>query len=320
MKLKDVYEAAIDIGIANDPRGKQDVKKNLKRVKDKYKQLSKDEKDFFDKERLKNPYSDTRILNGDVNMEVDEILVGVDLEVGEVLLADRLNEKGRHINLLMAHHPEGSALANLSDVMKMQADLWHKQGVPINIGDALIDKRMREVFRHLMPTNHNRAVDAAKLLGLAFICVHTPADNLVTSFLQNKLNKEAPYTLKEVVDVLKQEPEYKKAAMEGHGPAILAGDGEKRAGRIVVDMTGGTEGASDIIEKLAQAGVGTLIGMHMSDKMRKKAESNHLNVVIAGHVASDTIGLNLFMDELAKKGKNKIVACSGFKRITRTGG
>ena len=317
MKLGDVYKAALDIGIANDPRGKQDVKAGLKRLKEKYDHLSDDEKEFFDEEKLRNPYSDTRILNGDDNLEVEEVLIGVDLEVGEVLLADRLNEKGHSINLLMAHHPEGPALANLSDVMKMQSDLWHKQGVPINIGDSLIDKRMREVFRHLMPTNHNRAVDAAKLLGLAFMCIHTPADNLVTSFLQNKIDKATPYTLKEVVEILKEEPEYKQAAKEGHGPTILTGDGEKRAGRVVVDMTGGTEGSSDIIEKLAQAGVGTLIGMHMSDKMRKKAESSHLNVVIAGHIASDTIGLNLLLDQLTKKGLKNIIACSGFKRTPR---
>jgi putative NIF3 family GTP cyclohydrolase 1 type 2 len=318
MKLKEIYRLAVDVGISNDPRGKKDVKKTLERTKEKFEGLKKDEKEFFDKEKLKNPYADTRILCGDSDTEIEEILVGIDLEVGEILLAERLNEKGKNINLLLAHHPEGPALANLADVMKMQADIWHKQGVPINIGDALIDKRMREVFRHLMPANHNRAVDAAKLLGYAFMSIHTPADNLVTSYLQKIIDKEDPYTVREVVEILKKEPEYKEAAKEGHGPIIMAGDGEKRAGKVVVDMTGGTEGATGVIEKLAQAGVGTLVGMHMSDKMRKKAEANHLNVVIAGHIASDTIGLNILLDELAEKGIKKVVACSGFRRIKRS--
>ena len=42
-----------------------------------------------------NPYADTRILYGDPDTEVSSILVGIDLEVGEVLLADRLREKGQ---------------------------------------------------------------------------------------------------------------------------------------------------------------------------------------------------------------------------------
>jgi len=317
MKIKEIYALAVELGMSADPRGKKEVRKYLSQTEKSYKQLKKDEKELFDKEKLTNPYSDTRILCGNLNMEVNEILIGIDLEVGEVLLADRLNQKGKKINLLLAHHPEGPALANMSDVMKMQADIWHNYGVPVNIGDALIDKRMREVYRHLMPTNHNRAVDAARLLGFAFMSVHTPADNLVTSFLQKIIDKEKPQTLKDVVDILRKVPEYREAAKEGHGPNILVGDGEKRAGKVVVDMTGGTEGPAAIIEKLAQAGVGTLIGMHMSDKVRGKAEQNHLNVIIAGHIASDTIGLNLFVDELEKKGMNKFITCSGFRRVKR---
>lgn len=317
MKLKEVYALAVEVGMAHDPRGKKETRKSLEKVKESFEQLKESEKEFFDTEKMKNPYSDTRVLCGDLNADIEEILAGIDLEVGEVLLADRLNEKGKRINLLLAHHPEGSALAGLPDVMKMQADVWHKHGVPVNIGDALIDKRMREVFRHLMPINHNRAVDAARLLDFAFMSVHTPADNLVASFLQAMIDKKGPYTVKDVVEILKKVPEYKEAAKEGHGPHILVGDGDKRAGKVVVDMTGGTEGPAGVIEKLAEAGVGTLIGMHMSDKVRKKAEENHVNVVIAGHIASDAVGLNLFLDALEKKGLDKIIACSGFRRVKR---
>jgi len=318
MKLKEAYALAIKTGIANDPRGKKEIERVLKKTKESFEQLKEKEKEFFDTEKLSNPYADTRILFGDPNTEIEEVLVGIDLEVGEVLLADRLNEKGHQINLLLAHHPEGPALAGLSEVMKMQADLWQREGVPINIGDVLIDKRMREVHRNLMPINHNRSVDVARALDLAFMSIHTPADNLVSSFLQKIIDKKDPSTVKEVVEILREVPEYKTAAKEGHGPQTLVGDGEKRAGRVVVDMTGGTEGPVDVIEKLVRAGVGTLVGMHMSDKMRKKAEENHMNVVIAGHIPSDAIGLNLLLDEFEKKGLDRFTTCSGLTRIKRT--
>ncbi|MCG2796364.1 MAG: hypothetical protein L6427_10975, partial [Actinomycetia bacterium] len=70
------------------------------------------------------------------------------------------------------------------------------------------------------------------------------------------------------------------------------------------------------IEKLAQAGVGTIVGMHMGDKPRKEAEKQHVNVVIAGHIASDSIGVNLFLDELEKKGV-KSTTFSGLDRVSR---
>lgn len=316
MKIQEIYELAVKEGMKADPRSKEELNRVLRKAKEEYENLKDDEKEFFDLEKLTNPYSDTRILAGNPNAEVKSLFCGVDIEVGEVLLADRLKEKGENIDLLLAHHPEGKSLVGLPGVMKVQADIWHREGVPINIGDVLIDKRMKEVNRSLMPINHNRAVDAAKLLGIPFMNVHTPADNMVNSFLQKRLDELSPYTVKDVINFLRKIPEYNAAAKMGAGPTILVGDGGKRAGRVVVDMTGGTEGPEEVLEKLANAGVGTIVGMHMGNKLRKKAEKYHINVVIAGHIASDNIGLNLFLDKLEEKGI-KVIPCSGFARTSR---
>ncbi|MEE8317766.1 MAG: NGG1p interacting factor NIF3, partial [Candidatus Omnitrophota bacterium] len=64
-------------------------------------------------------------------------------------------------------------------------------------------------------------------------------------------------------------------------------------------------------------GVSTLICMHLGEEHFKKASEEHMNVIIAGHIASDNIGLNLILDELEKKGRLKILSCSGFRRFTR---
>ncbi|PJB18902.1 NGG1p interacting factor NIF3, partial [Candidatus Falkowbacteria bacterium CG_4_9_14_3_um_filter_36_9] len=52
------------------------------------------------------------------------------------------------------------------------------------------------------------------------------------------------------------------------------------------------------------------------EEHRKEAEKNHINVVIAGHMASDSLGMNLFLDELEKKGIT-VVPCSGLIRVKR---
>jgi len=39
----------------------------------------------------------------------------------------------------------------------------------------------------------------------------------------------------------------------------------------------------------------------MREEHRQEAEKAHVNVVIAGHMSSDSIGVNLFLDELEKK-------------------
>lgn len=85
-------------------------------------------------------------------------------------------------------------------------------------------------------------------------------------------------------------------------------------------MTGGTEGSKDIYERFAAAGVSTLVGMHLGEEALEKARKANLNVVIAGHVASDTLGLNLLFDEIEKDGPLEFVPASGFERIRRTAG
>ena len=83
-------------------------------------------------------------------------------------------------------------------------------------------------------------------------------------------------------------------------------------------MTGGTEGPKEIIEKLAtNTKVGTIVGMHMSEDMLKEAKKHHVNVVIAGHMASDTLGINLLLDDVLGRAKMEIIECSSFRRIKR---
>jgi len=317
VKLIDIYRSVVLFGMEKDPRGNDSVKKELLRAKNEYEKLSSKDKEFYDKEKFDNPYSDTRILMGKHDSEIKTMLVGVDIEVGEIMLADRLKEKGEKIDLVMTHHPEGLALAGFFNVMYMQADILNKMGVPISVAESLMHERIQEVERKVMPANHARAVDAARLLDINFMSCRTPADNCVASFLQNFMDKKKPNALKDIVDILREIPEYNAAAKQNSGPKITRGDNSSKAGKIFVDMTGGTEGSKDIFKKLSEAGVSTLVCMHLSEEHFKKAQEEHMNVVIAGHIASDNVGLNIMLDELEKKAKFRILTCSGFRRFAR---
>ena len=317
MQLKKIYETLIATGIDADPRGKKKVLKSLEKQKKTHREMKEEEREFFDKETLTNPYADTRILHGTGKEEISTALVGIDMDVAEILLADRLSSKGSKIDLIISHHPSGRAFANFYEVMHMQADILSKFGVPINIAEGLLEGRIREVERRLSPANHARAVDAARLLDIPFMCVHTPADNMVVSYLQKNFDRKKPDTLDDVVKIVKEIPEYREAQKNNTGPRILLGSKERSAGKIFVDMTGGTEGAKDIFESLANSGVNTIVGMHLSEEHRKEAEKRHMNVVIAGHISSDNVGMNLILDAVQKKGKIKIIPCSGFRRFSR---
>ena len=318
MKLEQLYRKAVKIGIENDLRGKEDIKKILKEEKEKFDSLKKDELEYYDKDRLFNPFSDSRVLNGELNTEVKKVIVGIDMETGEMLLTYLLNKDlGQKIDLIIAHHPEGYALAQLYDVMKLQADLMASYGINISVAEQLMEKRISEIERRLMPVNHTRAVDAAKVLGIPMMCIHTPADNCVTNYLKKTFEKQKPYKLKDLLKILKNIPEYKKSAKLQVPPKIVSGSENSKCGKIYVDMTGGTEGSKEIFEKYANSGVSTLVGMHLSEEHLENAKKAKLNVVIAGHISSDVLGLNLLFDEIEKEKKLEFVGVSGFERIRR---
>lgn len=317
MKLGEIYEFVIKEAMKKDPRGYEAVNKALREEKKKYHKLKADEKSYFDKERLRNPYSDTRILYGDPSIEVEKVLVGIDIEAPEVILADRLNQRGEAIDLMISHHPEGSALAGLDEVMHLQEDVLVKAGLSTEVAKDFMDKRIKEVERNLHAGNHSRAVDSARLLNIPFMCMHTVADNFVMDFLQKLFDEKKPKQVKDVMNLLNKLPEYREARLMKAGPKLIAGKEDSKPGKILVDMTGGTEGSENIFGRLSQAGIGTLVCMHFSEKHFLKAKDEHLNIVIAGHISSDNLGLNLLMDKLENKAKIKILPCSGFIRIRR---
>jgi hypothetical protein len=316
VKLREIYDTAVRMGIEADPRGKAGVDDFLARAKKRYDAQPDHLKELADPESLTNPFDDTRIYVGDPDTEVITLLGGIDMNSAEVLLADRLREKGTHIDAIYTHHPEGWGLTRLDSVMEVQADIWATLGVPIQAGEKLIFERMDEVRRRLMPVNYDQAVDVARLLDVPFFSAHTPTDNLVVDYLTTWFAEKQPGTIEDVQKALLEIPEYRIAAQKGAGPYVGKSGGTSRAGKIWIDMTGGTEGPKKVVEKLADAGVGTIVGMHMGQELRDEADKHSIHVVIAGHMSSDSLGINIFLDEL-ERGGVATIATSGLIRVHR---
>jgi putative NIF3 family GTP cyclohydrolase 1 type 2 len=318
VKIERFYRKAIEVGIANDLRDRIEIERILHDEEEKFKDLKEEERKYYDGDRLFNPFSDSRVLCGDLNADVRRVMAGIDIEVGEILMAHTLNtDKGEKIDLVLSHHPLGSAQARLFDVMKLQAKLLAKSGVAISVAEQLTEKRIDEIERRLLPINHEREIDAAKVLGLPLMCLHTPADNCVTSFLTRLFENEKPARIKDLMKLLKDIPEYEHAARRQVPAKIVSGSEQNSCGKIFVDMTGGTSGSKDIFDKMAAGGVSTLVCMHIGEEHLTNAKKANLNVVVAGHISSDVLGLNLLLDEIEKEEALGFVCVSGFERVRR---
>jgi hypothetical protein len=323
MTLQEIYDLAIELGIAADPRGEAEVKRLLKKTKKEFEELSEKQKKYFDHETLTNPYSDTRILFGDRKTPVKKVLTGIDPDATEILLADRLNQKGDlsagkagKIDAVIGHHPVGVSLAALHDVMGLQIDAYAQVGVPENVLDALMNERMEDIKRRIHPSNHNQIVDTARLLDMPLMNLHTVWDNMGDKFMKDYIGSKKFDSVGEIIDLLMELPEYQEAMKGKNGPEIVSGSSKSRTGKVAIFFTGGTNPSKEVYMELAKVGVGTLIDMHIPEDALKELKKLHVNVINAGHMASDSIGANLFFDILEKKGV-EVIPASGFIRVKR---
>lgn len=316
LSVQEVFDLGVKQGIAADPRGAKGIQNYLGRVKKDYEALKPEDKKYFDQDNLTNPFPDSAIHFDDKKTQVKRVLAGIDINGPEILLADQLTQRGKKIDLVIAHHPEGKALGNLHEVMEMGVDMGIALGLPIHLAEKIMEERMRDVARSLSAVNLYQAVNIAEHLGVNFINTHTITDNLVHTFIEDLIAKRKPATVGEMLELLMELPEYQAARKMGFGPTIFAGSPKHRLGKVMIEMTGGTEPSPKIYPELSRNGISTIVGMHMRKETLDKSNEAQMNVVIAGHMSSDSLGMNLFLDELEKKGI-EVVACGGLIRVSR---
>jgi putative NIF3 family GTP cyclohydrolase 1 type 2 len=318
MNLGELYKRCIKAGIEADPRGKKGIDRYLKAENKRYESLEGFEKESYDHERLANPFTDVRILNGDEGTQLKALMVGIDAYQPELLIADRLRANGKNVDAVLTHHPAGFGIKRLPEVLDIQTEQWISLGVPAHIAQSLNDERLEEVVRRFHVMNSDAAVDAAVLLGVPYMCSHTAADNCVYRHLQAKMDKSKPAAVSDVTEMLREEPEYRHQALMQAPPMIVAGKGTNRCGNVFVEMTGGVMPKEQALDELSRSGISTLVVMHITEEGLVAAKKAKLNVVIAGHMASDTMGMNLMLDRALPPGDDiEIIECAGFKRFDR---
>jgi len=316
MKLGDIYRYAVQMAKDNDPRTAEELEDDLHRVGERYRKMEGAERERFDLDSLWNPYPDSRLVHGDPETEIGGVLWGIDISTGEMVLADRLREKGKRIDAVIGHHPFGRARPAFGEALHLHEYIYAQLGVPINVAEGIMASRVREVHNISAIANYDRAVDAARLLDMPLMCLHSITDNLVDRYLNELVEEREPKRTGDVIEMLMELPEYRHAAGNNNPPEMYVGDKKRRAGKVHVRMTGGTSGPKEMYEKLADAGVGTVVFMHIPEAHLEEAKKHHMNVIVAGHMASDSLGLNLLADQLEERGV-EITPCSGFIRVRR---
>ncbi len=232
--------------------------------------------------------------------KITTLFATIDCDVADLLLARELECDG-----VLTHHPQGPAALHGWTLIRRQIEQMVAEGVPIARAEAAIQRRMAQVENGSHAQNYGRVVRAAELLEMPFLNVHLPCDVITRRLITEKLaafnGPKSRATVAEVIAALQEFPEQRRAATQ---PTVRLGAADRLAGRVTVAMAGYTSGGVDVLRAYFEAGVGTVLMMHFPEADVREAREQNLpgNLVVTGHMASDSIGINVFLDELQRLG------------------
>jgi hypothetical protein len=247
-----------------------------------------------------------------VDGEVRRVFVGIDVDLGELLLAKSLGIDG-----VIAHHPIGSrARLGLPAVIERHEAQMVAAGIPVEVAHEKMLARQVPVAHALHTANYDRVVDAARELKMPMMNIHLAADIIgrqyFIDFVGRVVDSKAP-SVGGLVGELKTIPEMEASLVQ---PEIWLGEAENPVGRWVVQMAAGTNGGAPVYRTYYEHGINTILAMHIDDRDLRELEQlqrPEANLVITGHMPSDSIGMNRVIDALERQGL-EVIAGSGVIR------
>lgn len=245
--------------------------------------------------------------------EVRRLFVGMDVDIAELLLARELGADG-----VIAHHPIGSrARLGLPRVMERHEAQMREAGVPPDMAHAMMLARRQPIARLLHTANYDRTIDAARKLGLPLMNVHLAADLIGRQFFIDFVERVVDgrsTTVGGLISELKTIPEMEASLVQ---PELWLGKAENPVGRWFVQMAAGTNGGAAVYRTYYGHGIDTILAMHFDEPDLRELQQDQrptANLVITGHMPSDSIGMNRVITAIEQRGV-EVIACSGVIRV-----
>ena len=316
MTLRDLYNFSIERGLALDPRGEDAIRQGMADLATEYAGLTGKAQALFDAERLSNPFGDTRILCGDLDTEVRRLVCGINIAGPELLMADRLADKGRPVDLVVGHHASApGGVGSRRDTIWPQVKMLSDFGLPAHLAHKLVTRGAQGgPERPFDPT----IMQVAAALGMPFMTIHSPADVYLLTDSARLLADEQPRTLADLVEITDAWPEVQWTMQRGKGTEIAVGDPKDPVGKVYACFYGGWNPTPEVFEALCDAGCGTLWVVDTSAELNEVARKRNVSIVVIPHCPADNYGINrLFDDAMDRFGDFDVVECSSYTRTDR---
>jgi putative NIF3 family GTP cyclohydrolase 1 type 2 len=227
---------------------------------------------------------------------IRKVLIAIDVGTAELMLARYLG-----CDAVIAHHPLGVASVNFHKVFDRHVDFMIEKGVPRKLAMEAVYKLKERVETRSHSAIYSDVIGAAKVLGMPLVNIHQPCDEYMRQTILNAIKSGKTEHVSDIVRSVSKIPEFRHAATRVQ---VKLGSDNNKAGRWALVVAAGTNGGYHIAKAYFQHGVSTIMYLHVDHgdlaKMREEGLSG--NLVVMGHLAGDSIGLNGLAELLEDSG------------------
>ncbi len=231
---------------------------------------------------------------------IERILIGIDLKQAELKIAQDLG-----YDCAIAHHPRaGRSILRYHEVLLRHVDQMVKAGVPPDVARATMEETVESRRVLASMENYDHAPSVARLLGMPYLNIHTPLDEIGRRRLAEVVESFDPErTVGELIETLRASfGEFRSAETEIE---VRVGSAGNRVGRVVMSHGAGTNGGYPVARAYFDHGVDTVLYIHCrpedAKRLRQEVGSDK-NLIVTGHIASDSIGINPYVERLRSEG------------------
>lgn len=232
---------------------------------------------------------------------IERLLVGLNVDSGDLLLARDFGYDG-----VLAHDYAGTeAELTAWQVYHRHIDLLVTAGIPRHTAEAAVVERIEHLHVASQRANYDRVTGAARLIGMPFLNIRSPVDELGRQAMQRTvddlLRTEERTTAAEVCAHLNASfAEFQYASTQ---ISIRLGDGDAPAGRTVVVHGALSNGGASVAKTYFEHGIDTVVYVHIApQELQKLQPISSKNLIVIGRVPAYSIGLNIYLAQLEQLG------------------
>lgn len=228
--------------------------------------------------------------------KIQKVMIAIDVGTAELMLARSLG-----CDAVIAHHPIGIASVNFYKVFDRHVDYMVEHGVPPRAARLAVAKLKERVETRTHAAIYGDVVCAAKEMKMPLLNIHQPCDEYMRNVILRAIKSGKTEYVSDIVKSINSIPEFRNAATKIR---VRLGSENNKAGHWALVIAAGTNGGYLIAKEYFEHGVSTVIYLHVDygDLTKLRDEKADGNLVVLGHLAGDSIGLNGLADRLESMG------------------